>query len=119
MVKADILRRPVSSEEEIKKLIYFTNYFVPADKKLAVKLRKMLKLIHKKGMTRHAWFYKIIECLKNHYRVLGNSLFFNDSEKIFNGVKEFNYDKALESLQFKLDNLVQVPTGMKGLQAQI
>jgi len=91
------------SQEEFERFNYYLRFGVLTDHEMLPKMENLLGALHKKNKRVNKLYCELQESIKNHYRALGNCLFFKDAKDVFDGVKRFSARDAIDRLP---ENLV-------------
>jgi hypothetical protein len=96
--------------EMMMKFIYFCDHSTPADKEMLPRMVALLEELHKSGAKTNQWYFKMQECIKNHYRSQGICFFFKDAKEILKGKKSFDVMEAFEKEKERVENnCIQLP----------
>jgi hypothetical protein len=82
--------------DETWQFVHCSTRASPVTRQMLPKLLALLRIFHKRGRKENFWYYTIQDAIKFHYRAEGNCLFFGGSQQIFNGQKDFDWEKAYE-----------------------
>jgi len=98
------------------KLDFFLLFKFAIDKDLLPKMVSLVEKMHEKDIRKNQMYFRLQECIQNHYKAQGSCLFFKDSKEIMNGVKPFDVDDAIEKVTAKMQKCAErfgVPTKFK------
>lgn len=97
----------IEDVDMINKFIYYCDYVVPVDKEMLPKMLALLWELNKSGAKMNQWYFKMQECIKNHYRTKGNCYFFKDAKDILSGAKKLDVEDAVGKTNERLDNCLE------------
>lgn len=112
----EMMKLTIVNLDMLAKYLYFCDYSIPADKEMLPQMVALLLELHKSGRKMDQWYFKIQECIKNHYRTQGNCFYFKDAKDILMGTKVFDFWAAIRKIPKQHENCVEVPApfGLKG-----
>jgi len=82
--------------DETWQFVHCSTRASPVTKQMLPKLLALLRIFHERDRKENFWYYTIQDAIKLHFRTEGNCLFFDGSQQIFNGEKDFDWEKAYE-----------------------
>jgi len=82
-------------------LDHFFSFELPATNPMLPKLMVLLQRCLASGLKSNQLYFSVQKIIQNHYRALGNSIFFGNAEEIFSG----KLDYSMEDVNLKIEKM--------------